>query len=55
MVIALLNRVRAVGFKRAGSTLEIHPWREVGWIFKDGQVVVIERQGGETRVRPALI
>jgi hypothetical protein len=54
-VIALFNRFRVGGFTGAGSPAEIQPWREVGWIFRDGLVVVIERQGGETRVRSALI
>jgi hypothetical protein len=31
---------------------ELKPWREVGWIFKDGQAVAIERLGDESRVRP---
>jgi hypothetical protein len=28
---------------------ELKPWREVGWIFKDGDCIAIERQGEETR------
>jgi hypothetical protein len=28
---------------------ELHPWREVGWIFRDGECIAIERQGAETR------
>ena len=27
------------------------PWREAGWIFKDGQIIAIERQGGHVRSR----
>jgi hypothetical protein len=34
---------------------ELNPWREVGWIFKDGEAIAIERHGGETRVRSALL
>jgi hypothetical protein len=30
---------------------ELKPWREVGWIFRDGGCVAIERQGEETRAR----
>jgi hypothetical protein len=30
---------------------ELRPWREVGWIFRDGDVLAIERQGDRTRVR----
>jgi hypothetical protein len=29
------------------------PWREVGWIFRDGSAVAIERQGDRTRARSA--
>jgi hypothetical protein len=30
---------------------ELNPWREVGWIFRDGSCIAIERQGDETRSR----
>jgi hypothetical protein len=30
---------------------ELKPWREVGWIFRDGDCIAIERQGEETRTR----
>jgi hypothetical protein len=30
---------------------ELNPWREVGWIFRDGSCIAIERQGGEIRSR----
>jgi hypothetical protein len=30
---------------------ELRPWREVGWIFRDGGCVAIERNGDETRAR----
>ena len=30
---------------------DLKPWREVGWIFKDGEAVVIERESDELRVR----
>ncbi len=29
----------------------LRPWREVGWIFRDGAVIAIERRGDRTRVR----
>ena len=32
---------------------EIKPWREVSWIFRDGNALVIERQGDRTRTRSA--
>ena len=35
----------------AESLPELRPWREVGWIFRDGDCIAIERQGDETRAR----
>ncbi len=32
---------------------EIRPWREVGWIFRDGGAMAIERQGDRIRARSA--
>lgn len=32
---------------------EIRPWREVGWIFRDGGALAIERQGDRIRTRSA--
>jgi len=34
---------------------EMRPWREVGWIFRDGHAVAIERQGNRTRARTARV
>ena len=51
MVSALLNKVVASATRHAESLPELKPWREVGWIFKDGEAVAIERQGDEARVR----
>jgi hypothetical protein len=36
---------------RRGSVRPLRPWVEAGWIFKDGEIVVIERHGDETRAR----
>lgn len=55
MVSALLQKVVATTTKRAVTIPELEPWREIGWIFKDGGVIAIERQGGETRIREAAI
>jgi hypothetical protein len=30
---------------------ELNPWRQIGWIFRDGSCIAIERQGDETRAR----
>ncbi len=32
---------------------DLKPWREVGWIFRDGDCIVIERKGDQTRARVA--
>jgi len=32
---------------------EIRPWREVGWIFRDGGALAIERRGDRIRTRDA--
>jgi coproporphyrinogen III oxidase-like Fe-S oxidoreductase len=37
--------------KNAESLPELKPWREIGWIFRDGDCIAIERQGDETRAR----
>jgi hypothetical protein len=43
---------REAGTEAARTTLpELTPWREVGWIFRDGSCVAIERRGDETRSR----
>ena len=40
------------GAVSAGAALpDLTPWREVGWIFRDGNCVAIERRGDETRSR----
>ncbi len=30
---------------------DLNPWREVGWIFRDGRCIAIERRGEEVRHR----
>jgi hypothetical protein len=53
MVEAIAQKLREVASatKRADTIPDLKPWREVGWIFKDGEAVAIERQDHETRVR----
>jgi hypothetical protein len=41
--------------KPAGSLPELKPWREVGWIFRDGDCIAIERKGDETRTRVMVV
>jgi hypothetical protein len=45
----------ATGSGDGESIHEIRPWREVGWIFRDGATYAIERQGERTRSRAARI
>jgi hypothetical protein len=40
---------------RGEALRDIRPWREVGWIFKDGDALAIERQGDRTRQRAARV
>ncbi len=35
----------------AGALPELDSWREVGWIFRDGACIAVERQGQEIRSR----
>jgi hypothetical protein len=47
-----LTAVRAATKKDEDERLpDLKPWREVGWIFKDGEAVVIEREADELRIR----
>ena len=40
--------------EHAEAIREMRPWREVGWIFRDGGCIAIERQGGELRSRVSV-
>jgi hypothetical protein len=42
---------QGVATGNAEALPELNPWREVGWIFRDGDCIAIERQGGEIRSR----
>jgi hypothetical protein len=35
-----------------GNLPDLTPWREVGWIFRDGETIAIERQEERIRSRP---
>jgi hypothetical protein len=41
----------ADGSEQPSAIPEICPWREVGWIFRDGDALAIERQGDRIRTR----
>ena len=48
----MINRPSA---EQAEPIPDMRPWREVGWIFRDGDALAIERQGKRTRVRTAAV
>ena len=39
------------GEASAEALPDLKPWREVGWIFRDGGCIAIERLGDEIRSR----
>jgi hypothetical protein len=41
--------------EQCAATAEMRPWREVGWIFRDGATLAIERQGEHTRAQAASV
>jgi len=43
------------GSEHGEAIREIRPWREAGWIFKDGGARAIERQDDRTRTRAARV
>jgi hypothetical protein len=43
------------GSEREAPVPELRPWCEVGWIFKNGDAVAVERQGDGLRPRPPRI
>jgi hypothetical protein len=45
------TRDAVITAERPESLRELKAWREVGWIFKDGESVAIERHGDDVRVR----
>jgi hypothetical protein len=47
------GKIGATGVREDGGILpDLKPWREVGWIFRDGETIAIERCDEHTRVRP---
>jgi hypothetical protein len=49
------TRINRPSTEQAEPIPDARPWREVGWIFRDGGVLAIERQGTRTRVRPSAV
>ena len=47
------DEVAAHGPEPSDAIPEIRPWREIGWIFRDGDALAIERQGDRIRTRTA--
>ncbi len=50
-----VDQIRTRSAEHAEAIPEIRPWREVGWIFRDGDALAIERQGDHIRVRTASV
>jgi hypothetical protein len=48
---APLRRPEARRADHGEAIPEIRPWREVGWIFNDGDALAIERQGDRATER----
>ena len=42
------------GAASAEALLDLDPWREVRWIFRDGGCIAIERHGDEIRSRVSV-
>ena len=49
------TRINRPSTEQAEPIPDARPWREVGWIFRDGDALAIERQGKRTRVRTAAV
>jgi hypothetical protein len=49
------TRTNRPSAEQAEPIPEMRPWREVGWIFRDGDALAIERQGTRTRVSSAAV
>ena len=49
------TRINRPSTEQAEPIPDVRPWREVGWIFRDGDTLAIERQGTRTRVRIAAV
>jgi hypothetical protein len=52
-VTTRIEEATAYGPEHSEAIPEIRPWREVGWIFRDGDALAIERQGDRLRARNA--
>jgi hypothetical protein len=50
-----IEEATAHGPEHSEAIPEIRPWREVGWIFRDGAALAIERQGDRIRARSARL
>jgi len=49
------TRISRPSAEQTQAIPDVRPWREVGWIFRDGDALAIERQGKRTRVRTAAV
>lgn len=55
MVRARFEKTGTTGIEAGVVPVGVRTWREVGWIFREGQILAIERRGGQTRVREMLL
>jgi hypothetical protein len=55
MASALFESKGSTGIEAGVLPVGVRTWREVGWIFREGQILAIERRGGQTRVRETLL
>ncbi len=51
----MVSRIISQRGGRRDSQADVRVWREVGWIFSNGETFTIERRGDQTRVREGLI
>ncbi len=53
IVSVRMDEAAVHGPEHSDAIAEIRSWREVGWIFRDGGALAIERQGDRIRTRSA--
>ena len=50
-----VDKITTRSVEHAEALPEMRPWREVGWIFRDGDALAVERQDDRTRVRSTRV
>jgi hypothetical protein len=49
-----LGKVLRSTTEPSDSLPELRPWRDFGWIFKDGEAIAIEREADEAPLQPVV-